>query len=234
MESVEYFAANVADCKGAMDALAETRPLVSVDSTVFKLSFTVSSVAKDVFANDASVETATLRVLTSLERDVLNPASITVKEETPTLSALDNDETLTTRVLVSADSTLCKVESTTVKEYAAALNAVDNDNTEVLRALVSLEIEVPSVEFTTVRDDAEVLNVWDNEVTDVMRTLVSVESAVEREMCELKMLVAKALSGPISFFKLVNVSRDSLKLLTAAIVAVKLASVANTLELYLG
>lgn len=53
-------------------------------------------------------------------------------------------------------------------------------------------------------------------------------------MCELKILVAKAESGPISFFKLVNVSMDEVKLLIATIVEVKKDSVANTLELYLG
>lgn len=66
------------------------------------------------------------------------------------------------------------------------------------------------------------------------RTLVSVERAVEREMCEFKILVAKALSGPISFLKLVNVSSDALKLLTAPIVEVKKDSVANPFELYVG
>jgi hypothetical protein len=214
--------------------MAETRLLVSVESAVFKSTSAALSDDTDAFINETSEETATLRSLTSLERDVLNPVSTTIRESTPELSVLVNVETLVIRVLVSAERMLCRVESTTDKEDADVLNAVDKDATEALRVLVSVEIAVLRVESTTVREDADVLNVLDKDEVALLRTDVSVESAVEREMYEFKILVAKAASGPISFFKLVNVSMDELKLLIAPMVEVKKDSVANTLELYLG
>ena len=234
VDNVESVVENVADCNGTMESRAETRLLVSVERFVLNVLSVALSDDTEVLINEESEETATLRVLISLERVVLNPVSTTAREDTFTLSVLAWVERLTVRVLVSAESKLRRVESTTDKEDADVLNNVDNDETEPLRVLVSVEIAVLRVESTTLREDADVLNALDKAETVLLRTEVSVESAVEREMCELKILVAKAASGPISFFKLANVSTDEVKLLIASIVEVKKDSVANTFELYWG
>ena len=125
-------------------------------------------------------------------------------------------------------------ESTAASEDAAALNAADRPVMEAPRVLVSASSALWSAESTTVMEDNDALNVLDNADAALLRRDVSVESAVERDTCELKMLVANSVSGPISFFKLVSVSVDAVRLLIAPIVEVKKVSVASACELYRG
>ena len=102
------------------------------------------------------------------------------------------------------------------------------------RVLGSASIAIWSAESTTASEDTDVLNALDSDDTALLRRDVSVESAAEMEPCELKSLVANAVSGPISVFKLVSVSMDDVKLLIAPIVEVKKGSVASAFELYWG